>query len=84
LYGGTVKVEPTVSTLTGRRTAQAYLLPPAHMQYRVRYALWRVEASSPQEAKKIVIEAMKANPSGFIFISQDEYKPLWKRLLWGY
>jgi soluble P-type ATPase len=54
------------------------------MQYRVKYPLYRVSASSSAEAKKRVIGILKGNLEQLIQVEElHNDEPLWKRLLTG-
>jgi hypothetical protein len=57
---------------------------PKFMQYRIKYAIWNMDAESPAEAKKKVLELMKSSAENLITVEimQPKHGVLY-RLLWG-
>ena len=53
--------------------------------YRVRYAIYRVQASCEEQAKKDIVELMKKSADKLIAVEDasifDERRPLWRRVL---
>lgn len=63
---------------------KALLLPHIPVKYRIKHPVWIVDASSPEEARKHVIEFYESGGLRFISAELQEPRPLWKRLLWGH
>ena len=54
------------------------------MQYRIRYSVYRVEASNLDEAKKKAISILRNNLEELVTIEKDDRKPpFWRLLLLG-
>jgi hypothetical protein len=55
--------------------------------YRIRYALWQIDAPSASEAKKEVCDLYRRTPERFVSVEDAGHfnprRPLWKRLVTG-
>lgn len=52
--------------------------------YRVKYSLWRIDANSPEEAKKEICHILRTMPEKFLSVEESiEKRPLWRLLLTG-
>jgi hypothetical protein len=54
------------------------------MQYRIRYPMYRISATSPEEAKRKVIKLLDGNLDALISVEADHSaEPFWKRIVTG-
>jgi hypothetical protein len=54
------------------------------MQYRIKYSLWRVEASSREEAKNKIVSILKASAENWVTVEEDTNKhSVFYRILTG-
>ncbi len=62
-----------------------YFLPhPAMTMYRIRYSIYRINASDANEAKRKVVELMQKRPQDWISVEQDRpRRGFWKTMLLG-
>jgi hypothetical protein len=73
-----------VSTLHARAGAGHYFLPHPTMQYRVKYPLYRINATSAEEALRKVVKLLDGNLDSLISVEADHStEPFWKRVVTG-